>query len=96
MPSWMRSKHYEAGIKAAWESLNPHEQDACFNAWMEYGSHLPDSEAERLGDRITIDFAWGFQWGANRFRDDWIGLAPEKRIAFSRKARPATIADLSG
>lgn len=76
-----RRKYYRAGIKAVWNSLDPHADGACYAAWTnhpDYGWLMAQSDFS-LSDRALIEFAWGWRWAEDRFKDSWLGVPPGER-----------------
>jgi hypothetical protein len=79
-----RLRYYTTGLQAAWNSRNPLQQDACSEAWNVL--YLRDGEwidhTTTIGEtEALVQFAKGWYWAADRFREAWFDIPVEKRRA---------------
>jgi hypothetical protein len=71
----------DAGRRDCRASLNPFEPDACAKAaWQEYwGSDWSGWDPPQAFLAEIIEYAWGWNWELQHFKDSWIGVPPDER-----------------
>jgi hypothetical protein len=67
-------RYYEAGVEAAWKSLDPRDPRKCVRAWREF-----DDSTLTPSQQSLVVFSWGWRWAADRFKDEWRDKFPDER-----------------
>lgn len=76
-----RKSYQDDGRRDCLECLNPFEPDACTRAAYQqfWGSDWNSYDPPQVFLAIVIEYAWGWNWALQTFKESWIGVPLAER-----------------